>query len=274
MQEHKGIKLQKEREDHVLSLMKTGLEFQAKLFERIQTELNLMPEGAICRKLINGKNYYYHDTKDKNGKWVQRFIKTSEYDLKQCLMKKYYFKKCSKDLQTNIQLMKKFVQKYRTILADAEGEMLLVMAELMFDHDNKIQQWIREPFKRNTSFKEALIHTTTLGLRVRSKSEAIIVSILEANGVPYRYEAELILGEKTYYPDFTILCPSSGKILYWEHFGMLNNSNYRVSAEKKLFAYFENHLYSCDNFIMTYDKEDGSIDASVIQKLIHLMVLS
>jgi len=274
MQVCKENKLQNERDDHVLSLIKTELYFQSKLFERIQTELNQMPEGAICRKVIKGKNYYYHDTKDKDGKWVQRLIKKGEQDLKESLMRKYFLKKYFKNLQQNIPLMKKFIQTYRPVLLDVEGDIPSLMVDWMFDHNEKIQQWIREPFKSNPSFKEGLIHTTTLGVRVRSKSEAVIASIFEANGIPFRYEAELIIGEKVYYPDFTILCPSSGKVLYWEHFGMLNDSNYRVSVEKKLCSYFENGLYPCDNFITTYDNEDRSIDASVIQRLIDFILLS
>ena len=54
---------------------------------------------------------------------------------------------------------------------------------------------------------------------------------------------------------------------------MLNDSQYRESAEKKIQSYFNRGLYPCDNFIVTYDKEDGSIDARDIQNLIDFIVL-
>ena len=281
MQEHKEKKLKNDRGDHVLSLINTSLESQAKLFKQIQKELNRMPAGTISSKMINGKKYYYHGTKDNEEQHVQRLIKKDDQDLKESLMRKRFIRKLNNSLQKNVPLMKKFVQTYRPVFGDVEGEMLsemeseiqLEMAGWMFENDEKILQWISEPFKSNPSFKEGLLHTTTLGLRVRSKSEAIIAGIFEANGIPFRYEAELILGEKVYYPDFTVLCPLSGRVLYWEHFGMLNDSNYRVSAVKKLGSYFENGLYPCDNFIVTYDNVDGSIDASVILKHIDSIVL-
>jgi len=157
-------------------------------------------------------------------------------------------------------------------LADADVDALSSIADMVFDKEDIVKNWRRETFKSNKSFMDGLIHTTTLGLRVRSKSEAIIAGILEANCIPFRYESALILGGKTYYPDFTVLSPTSGKIFYWEHFGMLNDRKYKESAKEKLILYFEHGLFPCDNLILTYDKEDGSIDASVIQKYIDINV--
>ena len=94
---------------------------------------------------------------------------------------------------------------------------------------------IIEPFDRNEMYPDGLIHRTLGGKIVRSKSEMIIAGILEANDVPFRYEAALNLGNHTYYPDFTILTPGRGELLFWEHFGMMSDEEYEFSAYKKMY---------------------------------------
>ena len=60
---------------------------------------------------------------------------------------------------------------------------------------------------------------------VRSKSERSIADMLTEADIPFRYEPELVIGAKRYYPDFMILC-SDGSIVIWEHFGMTDDSEY------------------------------------------------
>jgi len=70
-------------------------------------------------------------------------------------------------------------------------------------------------------FEEYLIHRTARGEMVRSKSEVIIANALTAKCVDYAYERPLTIEGVTKYPDFTIEDMESGRILYWEHCGML-----------------------------------------------------
>jgi len=66
---------------------------------------------------------------------------------------------------------------------------------------------------------------TAKGERVRSKSEIIIADSLMRAGVPYRYEFPIILnGYGKIYPDFTVLNVGLRKELYWEHLGMMDDS--------------------------------------------------
>ena len=74
---------------------------------------------------------------------------------------------------------------------------------------------------------EKLVVPTVTGEMVRSKSEAMILMLLEYSGIPYRYECRLDIDRKAYYPDFTIRHPYTGEIFYWEHVGMLDDPSYR-----------------------------------------------
>lgn len=259
-----------EREDHILALVKAELERQEKLLERSTAELNLMPAGTICKKIINGYCYHYIATKDKNGKRVERIIKPGEEVLKEALIKKRFLVSNKLSYENNIPLMKKFVGKYRSVIKEKEANSLI--QDLMFDRDQRITLWRNEPFRSNPGYPEGLIHKTTFGLSVRSKSEAIIAETLEAKGIPFRYEAELILDGIVLYPDFTIFHPS-GSPIFWEHFGLMNNSKYKETAKSKLNLFYDNGIYPYGRLILTYDNVDGSIDARDIQRNINTMVL-
>jgi len=90
--------------------------------------------------------------------------------------------------------------------------------------------------KGSIFLQEGLIHRTSKGFAVRSKSELIIAEALTNAGISFAYEKPLTLGDQTRYPDFTIDDEISGRTIYWEHLGMLERPDYHRSWEKKLVA--------------------------------------
>lgn len=88
------------------------------------------------------------------------------------------------------------------------------------------------------------------------------------NGIPFRYECELQLGEITVYPDFTIMDPKTGKIYYWEHFGMIDDPSYARSAMIKIQSYIANRIYPTIQLIMTYETKMNPLDTESIEKTI------
>ncbi|WP_169979845.1 AAA family ATPase [Tautonia rosea] len=94
--------------------------------------------------------------------------------------------------------------------------------------------------KGSVFLQEGLIHRTSKGQAVRSKSELLIAEALISGGVSFEYEKALTLGGSTRYPDFTIEDEISGNTVYWEHLGMLDREEYSRSWEKKLAWYRAN----------------------------------
>lgn len=78
--------------------------------------------------------------------------------------------------------------------------------------------------------EEYLIHRTERGELVRSKAEVIIANLLHSRGIAYQYEAPL--GPR--FPDFTMQDDPSGRTVYWEHLGLLQDPVYRTRWERKL----------------------------------------
>jgi hypothetical protein len=99
------------------------------------------------------------------------------------------------------------------------------------------------PLAKGSLFmQEGLIHRTSTGIAVRSKSELLIYEALRHAGLTPEYEKPLTLGGSTRYPDFTIDDELSGRIVYWEHLGMMDKEEYRESWKKKLAWYRANKI--------------------------------
>lgn len=123
--------------------------------------------------------------------------------------------------------------------------------------------------------EDRLIHRTSIGIAVRSKSEVIIADRLTTKGVEYSYERPLQLRDATKYPDFTIEDDDTGITYYWEHLGMLQDEGYRSRWEAKLQWYRENKILPFDEgggengtLIITSDDEYGGINVQDIDDLI------
>ncbi len=75
-------------------------------------------------------------------------------------------------------------------------------------------------YKLNETEQELKALNAYLKYHRDGPEESIVLKFVEY-GIPFRYEAALRLDDKVYYPDFTIRHRETGKIIYWEHFGLM-----------------------------------------------------
>jgi hypothetical protein len=137
-------------------------------------------------------------------------------------------------------------------------------------------QMLEYPQAKGSVFlQEGLIHRTSKGLAVRSKSELVIAEALLAAGIPFEYEKPLTLGGTTRYPDFTIEDEISGRTVVWEHLGMLERKEYRCSWEEKLTWYRANDVLPVEEgvgargvLVTTKESSESGFDAAVVQAMI------
>ena len=104
---------------------------------------------------------------------------------------------------------------------------------------------------------EGLIHRTSDGTAVRSKSEVIVYDILSALGLTVEYETPLVSksGDPKDFrlPDFTV--HYQGKTWYWEHLGMLDKESYKRDWELKRDWYRDNGYW--DRVVTSQDRPGG-----------------
>jgi hypothetical protein len=137
-------------------------------------------------------------------------------------------------------------------------------------------QMVEFPQTKGSVFlQEGLVHRTSKGLAVRSKSELIIAEALANAGISFEYEKPLVLGGQTRYPDFTIDDEISGRTIFWEHLGMLERPDYRRSWEKKLVWYRTHQVVPAEEgggsnriLVTTRESSQSGLDAAQVQDLI------
>lgn len=81
------------------------------------------------------------------------------------------------------------------------------------------------------------------------------------------------MGGRAVYPDFVIRRKRDGKIILWEHFGLIHNEEYRQGMFRKLIGYHEAGYNIWDNLIVSFESENGSINVDSIEKMISLYLL-
>ena len=121
-------------------------------------------------------------------------------------------------------------------------------------------------------YVENLKFETEQGEFVRSKSEVIIANILyqHQEDILYKYERPLSVvvdgRKKTIYPDFTILNIHTGKVMYWEHAGRMDDPSYANDFVKKANIYINNNLLPGRDVVFTYETLENPLDIGVIKK--------
>lgn len=133
---------------------------------------------------------------------------------------------------------------------------------------DKFTSWMNSPYPKNPNHPENLTCTTSSGIMVRSKSEAIIEALLHTNHIPFRYECSLERDGITMYPDFTILHPVTGKVYYWEHFGLIDKPGYQQTVLSKLQFYFSHGIVPTINLITTYETNDNPLSVATVKNLV------
>lgn len=104
-------------------------------------------------------------------------------------------------------------------------------------------------------FAEHLIHRTSRGELVRSKSELVIANHLHHVGLDYVYERPLegVQAPGRLRPDFSFV-DDAGDLVVWEHLGMLDRDDYRRSWEWKKAWYHENGYEEGVNLFTTSEE--------------------
>jgi len=146
------------------------------------------------------------------------------------------------------------------------------------EREEKIRRWQEEKYEINTSFAENLRCETEQGEMVRSKSEVIIANILYRHqlDISYKYERPLdvVVGKRirTIYPDFTILNLHTGKILYWEHAGKMDDPEYADDFVRKVNTYIFNDLLPGRDVVFSYESISNPLEIGVIKKMVEEIV--
>ena len=246
---------------------------------------NRFPEGELVIQYGKRSNVYYWSKQTKNG--VRRtHIKKADHELLDGLIRKRESEILMKRYTAELRAVRKLLSMYRRYFNERDQRFLddLEMQTRLYQLNKAkgisykkslfetIRNWKNESYERDTNYPESLKHDAGDGLIVRSKSEVLIVTCLRKYKIPFRYEARLDIevdgSMRPVYPDFTILHPYTGQIMYIEHFGMLGDAEYKEGIQWKLENYAKNGIYPFMNLVLLYESKEEPLSLARIEKTI------
>lgn len=234
----------------------------------IQASLKSYPdENFFYTK--NGKYQKWYQTDGKN----QTYIHKDDAQLAQQLVAKKYLTCLYEDLSYEHKGIMRHLKhhnshpgKVEKFLSDSVNRHLL--SDTLYPKSANFDEWMNLPYEHNPWYPEQLKIDTNAGFKVRSKSEALIVSVLTMYNIPFRYECALQLGNLTIYPDFTIPHPHTHEILYYEHFGKMDEPNYRQKACSKLKTYISHGIIPSIHLLTTFETLEHPLSIRDVEELI------
>ena len=246
---------------------KTFLESEINRLEALVKDTNIIE--LKCYKHRNNHFRYYLKT-FHSKKSNRRVISSNDQKQLKNLAQKTYNYYLLSDYKKELAALHYYIKHFSPSLLKAPKYLKNPgIQQLLQTYDRYEQdQWASKDYHTNPYLPEQKQLRVTENLSVRSKSEVQIALTLMQNGIPFRYECELSLQGTIIYPDFTIMHPTTGKIIYWEHFGMMDDELYKKRTAEKLQKYISAGFIPDINFIATYETEKHPLDPmSIVDKV-------
>jgi len=236
-----------------------------------QSQLKTIPDGTL--RLSKSKEYiqYYHCTdENKQGKYIAK----ENEELIKALAQKSYDEKLLRLAEKRRKQIDRILVDYeddeieRIYLREhTERQKLIRPVEPTWEqilNEWKSKEYMGKEFQDGNS-----VILTERGERVRSKTEKIMADYFFHNNIEYKYECPLYLkGMGIVYPDFTFLSIKSGKEIYWEHHGRMDDPMYAKNAIRKIQAYENNHIFPGERLILTYETEQSVLSTGKIEQMV------
>ncbi len=266
-----------------------------------QTELNkeiialekfisTLPSGKLISRKQNGSYYYSKKLfaeslptqnaesilphKNNRQKCTEIYLSKDSEEVK-VLAKGEYAVRRLKDAKHELNAVKQYLKilegtpSAEDFLEKHPGIKELIVPSLK-NSKEELEKWRTMDYYKNPYRPEGLkVPTIIPNLKVRSKSEADIISRLVHFGVPFHYEEGFFVGGKWRYPDITCKSLSSPyEKFYWEHLGGLSNFMYFEENIKKLKEFYSCGLIPWKNLIITTETDDKPLDINWVDEII------
>lgn len=236
----------------------------------LESRLNAAPPGRLRVKKSGGRVEYYHALSRKHISYIPK----ANMKLIRQLAQKGYDKKAYAKICQRIAVLRQFQQAYEsTNIMDLYYKNYQARVNLIEpvikSWEHLSEEWCRQDYEKLVVSDDIPTIYTNRGERVRSKSEKIMADFFSHHNIPYKYEKPLRLaGAGKVYPDFTILSPRTGKEIYWEHFGKMDDPSYAQNAVSKIMRYAECGYHIGDRLLMTFETSRSGIDTPYFEGLV------
>lgn len=244
-----------------------------------QLALSGAPEGRVRCIKGKAKSSYYHVTKSSGRTGL--YLGKEDLDLARALAQKTYDEEILRlaiEEERRLAQLQKHREPFRLeqVYDNCSPLRKELITPITLPDDEYVRQWQQKcgVFQPQGFGQDEQEHYSQKGLRVRSKSEALIADRLDALGIPYFYGRPVYLkGYGLVYPDFTILIVHLRKTIIWEHLGKMDDPAYVNKNLGKLFAYEKNGFVIGDSLILSFESGMHNLQHKYIDRMIHNYLL-
>ena len=251
-------------------------QFLKETIEKARKDLRHAPEGTLQIKRHKNGYQFFHRTEPRksNGKYIQ----AKDQKIVVSLIQKRYLTQLLRAALKQQQAIEAFLKQYdpdalKKVFLNEGPVRQQFLDPVVLPDPLYIAAWEEYEYERKPFYENDPSHFTQKDERVRSKSEVMIANSLYRAGVPYRYECPLLLGSRTFHPDFTILRISDRKTMYWEHLGLMDDISYCRSTLQKLETYETYGIFPGDQLILTAETSKLPLNASAVKRTIAHYIL-
>ena len=244
-----------------------------RILRRVEKELKKLPDGRLEVSQTGGKYKQFIRVRQEDGVTRRTYIPKKEIRIAEQLAQKEYdirvrsaAKKLKAVLAETVEALKScdIAGLYE---ATMPARRRLIIPTILSD-EQYIAEWYETHPGGGNSHDMITSYTTLRGEKVRSKSEKMIADAYFAAEIPYVYEPALHLRSgKTLYPDFAVLNISKRRTLYHEHFGLMDDEEYRSRCIRKMRKYNDSGFWCGDTMIYTFEGEDAPFDQDELERI-------
>ncbi len=257
-------------EELIQQLMRRERALQ-KAIQRIEKDLADLPEGRLWVSNSRNTARFYKIIED-DAALKRVYLNSSAKALVQDLSQRGYLERLLKASRREQEAIHELLEKdilfsSEKVYANLHDARKRLVRPLLADDETYATWWQQQPYVPNPGFPEDLVYSTKRGEKVRSKAEAMIADMYFDMNIPYKYDYPVVLIDgQVKYVDFALLHKTTRQVIYHEHFGMLDSSQYLLDNMVKLDQYRQSGIYVGKNLILTHDIEGSPLNMDAIRK--------
>lgn len=200
---------------------------------------------------ISGKRGKYECYVKKEGdKKNGQYLKKSEIATAKALAQRDYDRELLQTVERRIKIIEKFLKGY---------------------HETSLKRL----YGKTHPFRRKIIEVAEISDEeyVKRWENLNYAPMPFSEGMPYRYEYPLIVGDVEKRPDFTILKMPSREVVYLEHFGRMDDMTYVENNVRKLQMYENNGIYIGVNLFITFETATKPLNTKELDKMLQCIFL-
>lgn len=258
--------------NQMIVIIQEELEKEQQEIKQISKKLQTAPSGKLL-VAKNKKSVQFYQRMDKGQKGRLYLSKKDEATIRRLAQKRYEenllaSQKENFHILSQVLLLLQKTEDPHDVFSKMPAAIQPYITPIYPTRAGYVQHWLTDKtgLPSNANFHpENCIYLTENGEKVRSKSEMTIANLLRAMQLPYQYEKPLVLNGQLTYPDFTILDADTQTEVYYEHFGMMDQEEYRTAALQKIEKYEKAGLTPGKQFLFSFESAQVPFNGNLVR---------